>query len=259
MKSFDITTILGLLFSIIVVYIAIYMGGNVLGFIDIRSLLIVILGTIFITSACFTWNDLKNLPKIIRRAITYKSVNIHNLVTTTIKISQFSRNNGILPLEGKLNSLSKYRFFQKGIQMLIDGFTGEEIHRLISIDINSMTERHQRSVEIVKKAAETAPSMGLIGTLIGLVQMLSNLNDPSSIGPSMAIALLTTLYGAIIAFMICSPIYSKLEHTAKEEKLVAEISLHGLLSISRKENPRQLELLLNGMLSSDKQITYFKQ
>ncbi len=257
MRKFDITTIIGLLSALLLIYAAIYMGGNALGFIDLRSLFVVLLGTIAITAACFTWNDLRVLPKIIKRALTYKSMNVNELARATLKISQLARNGGFLALENHIHTIIKHRFFCKGISMLIDNLSTKEVQEIISADMNSMSERHNKSAEIIKKAGETAPSMGLIGTLIGLVQMLGNLDDPSSIGPSMAVALLTTLYGAIIAFVICSPIITKLESIAKEERLAAEISLYALVSIGKAENPRQLEILLNSILPPDNQVRYF--
>jgi chemotaxis protein MotA len=118
-------------------------------------------------------------------------------------------------------------------------------------------QRHHKSASVLKKAAEFAPAMGLIGTLIGLVQMLGNLDDPASIGPSMAVALLTTFYGAVLANMVFSPMASKLERNSGEEAIVNSIYVMGASSIGRQENPRRLEMLLNSVLPPAKRIQYF--
>jgi chemotaxis protein MotA len=124
-------------------------------------------------------------------------------------------------------------------------------------DMNATIGRHQKGANIMKKAGDIAPAMGLIGTLIGLVQMLGNLDDPSSIGPSMAVALLTTFYGAVLANMVFMPLAAKLERNSGEEELLNSVYMVGAVSIGRQENPRRLEMLINSILPPSKRVSYF--
>ncbi|MCW8835765.1 MAG: MotA/TolQ/ExbB proton channel family protein, partial [Rhodospirillales bacterium] len=134
---------------------------------------------------------------------------------------------------------------------------GEEVEAIMRQDMHATIQRHSKSTNVLRKAAEFAPAMGLIGTLIGLVQMLGNLDDPSTIGPSMAVALLTTFYGAVLANMVFMPLASKLERNSGEEALVNNVFLLGATSIGRQENPRRLEMLLNSLLPPTKRVRYF--
>ena len=133
------------------------------------------------------------------------------------------------------------------------------IERILRREVNSMTERHTKSASILRRAAEVSPAMGLIGTLVGLVQMLGRLDDPSTIGPSMAVALLTTFYGAILANMVFSPMAAKLERNSNEESLVNTIFLTAAASMGRQENPRRLEMLLNTILPPAHRLQYYTE
>ncbi len=154
----------------------------------------------------------------------------------------------MLSFEQSLPALRGNPFLTKAISMVADGFPVEEVERVMRREIDEMTGRHRKSASVLRKAAEIAPAMGLIGTLIGLVQMLGNLDDPSTIGPAMAVALMTTFYGAVLANMLFAPLAAKLERNSAEEALVYNVYLLAAVSIGRKENPRRLEMLLNALL-----------
>jgi chemotaxis protein MotA len=141
--------------------------------------------------------------------------------------------------------------------MLVDGIAVEEIERNLTFETHAMMQRHVRSTGILRRAAEVSPAMGLIGTLLGLVQMLGSLNDPESIGPAMAVALLTTLYGALLANVVFLPLASKLERNSATELLINQIYILGSTSIGRQENPRRLELVLNTILPANQRVKYF--
>ena len=141
--------------------------------------------------------------------------------------------------------------------LVVDGTQGEEVESIMRRDLNATLQRHRKGASILRKAAEFAPAMGLIGTLIGLVQMLGSLDDPSTIGPAMAVALLTTFYGAVLANMVFSPMASKLERNSTEEGTINTVYMMGASSIGRQENPRRLEMLLNCTLPPTKRIKYF--
>jgi chemotaxis protein MotA len=147
--------------------------------------------------------------------------------------------------------------FYRGMSMAIDGTPGEEIERIMQRELQATSHRNTRTVSILRKAADISPAMGLIGTLVGLVQMLGNLEDPSTIGPSMAIALLTTFYGAILANMVFTPLASKLERNSADETLINTLYVMAAASIGRQENPRRLEMLLNTVLPPDHTVDYF--
>ena len=137
------------------------------------------------------------------------------------------------------------------------GPPGGEVEAIMRRDMHSTVQRHAKSTNVLRKLGEFAPAMGLIGTLIGLVQMLGRLNDPSTIGPSMAVALLTTFYGAVLANIVFLPLAAKLERNSTEEALVNNVYLMGATSIGRQENPRRLEMLLNSLLPPSQRVQYF--
>ncbi|MCW5732260.1 MAG: MotA/TolQ/ExbB proton channel family protein, partial [Alphaproteobacteria bacterium] len=148
-------------------------------------------------------------------------------------------------------------FQRKAMQLAIDGMAPEEMERILRQDAQAIVQRHAKSVSVLRKAAEVAPAMGLIGTLVGLVQMLGNLDDPSAIGPGMALALLTTFYGAVLANMVFAPLAAKLERNSEEEALMNQIFLLAAGSIGRQENPRILETMLNGILPPQARVRIF--
>jgi chemotaxis protein MotA len=143
------------------------------------------------------------------------------------------------------------------MSMLVDGIVVEEIERNLTFETHAMMQRHVRSTGILRRAAEVSPAMGLIATLIGLVNMLGSLNNPESIGPAMAIALLGTLYGAVLANVVFLPLASKLERNSATELLINQIYILGSSSIGRQENPRRLELVLNTILPANQRVKYF--
>jgi Flagellar motor component len=154
-----------------------------------------------------------------------------------IMLAENARRNGILSLQGHLAELVDTPFFYKGIAMVVDGIPGDDVELLLQRDVQATLQRHDKAANVLRKAAEVSPAMGLIGTLIGLVQMLGNLDDPSTIGPSMAVALLTTFYGALLANMVFMPLAAKLERNSSEEALVNQIYMMGVASISRQRIP----------------------
>ena len=142
--------------------------------------------------------------------------------------------------------------------MVRDGASQEEIQNLLGREIDVQTRLHYKSAGILRRAAEVSPAMGLIGTLIGLVQMLAYLDDPTTIGPSMAVALLTTFYGAFLSTVVFSPLATKMEHNAQNDAVQKRLIINGMTSMVRKENPRRLEMIINSILPPDSRIRYFK-
>jgi chemotaxis protein MotA len=258
-KSIDLSTIIGITLSVVMVFIAISIEGSLGVFIDLPSFLIVIMGTLLITIACFSFADVGGSVSIIYNMVFFKTRDLYQTSLDIINFAESARKKTTLQeIDLELNRRKADVFFKKYIKLAIDGMAHDNLEKIISQEIISKAERNNRVVLIMKKAGETSPAMGLIGTLIGLVQMLSNLNDPSKLGPSMAIALLTTFYGAILSYMLFFPLASKIERNSREEILLQKIYLKSVLSIAKRENPRHLETVINSLLDPTKKVTYFK-
>lgn len=254
----DPSTFLGILATFGFVGAAMYLGGNLKAFVDVPSILIVGFGTLALTVACFSFSDVYKALSTTIRTVFYRSENPSESALRAIQIAEIARKKGLLELENHGNLMSHNPVLFKAVQLIVDGILPEQMEHILSIELSAMSERHTKSASVLRKCAEISPAMGLIGTLIGLVQMLGNLSDPSTIGPAMAVALLTTFYGAILAFVVFSPLASKLERNSKVELMIAEIYVRAANSIANKENPRQLEILLNSILPPSKRIQYFE-
>jgi chemotaxis protein MotA len=157
-----------------------------------------------------------------------------------VDLGSKARREGILALESDVKGVTD-EFMKKGLQMSVDGLEPQAIEEILATEIDYLKARHQVGAEVFQTMGTFAPALGMIGTLVGLVQMLQSMDDPSSIGPAMAVALLTTFYGSIMANMVCIPIAGKLKARSKEETLVKEMVVEGVLSLTRGENPRILE------------------
>lgn len=253
----DIATVLGLAAGFGLVVAAIVLGGAPLAFFDAPAVLIVVGGTLGVTMVCFSLGDLGRLPTIVFKTMFHSIPDAGKTALHMLRLSEMARKRGILELDQLLESMQYEPFMKKAIGLAVDGTPIEEIRAVLQCEIDQMAERHYRSANMLRKAAEIAPAMGLIGTLIGLVQMLGNLSDPSSIGPGLAVALLTTFYGAVLANMVFAPLASKLERNTGDEILVANICMLAAESICRKENPRRTEVLLNALLPPARRIQYF--
>ncbi len=253
----DLATVVGLLAGFALVVSAIVLGGSPATFVNVPSVLIVIGGTFAVTTACFSVSEMLQSVRVVGRTMVYARRDPAAAATQVLHLAETSRKQGVLSLQGMLESLSDEPFLHKGIMMVVDGTPGEEVETMLRRDMMATEQRHARSAGILRKAAEFSPAMGLIGTLIGLVQMLGNLDDPTTIGPSMAVALLTTFYGAVLANMVFLPLAAKLERNSAEEALINQVYMLGAASIGRQENPRRLEMMLNSVLPPARRIQYF--
>ena len=253
----DLATLLGLVIGFALVAMAILQGGSIMAFINPPSILIVVAGTFAITSVCFSLKEvIKGQGILLKTLLPSKVEDPQKASEEMLDLAQKARANGLLAIQGEVDNLSD-EFVKQGLTLAVDGTSPEVIEKVMKTDIAQMIDRHEKGAKILKKAAEVAPAMGLIGTLIGLVQMLGNLDDPSNIGPAMAVALLTTLYGAVLANMVFTPLASKLERNSGEEAIVRKVYLTSVLSIARQENPRQLEMMLNTILPPALRISVF--
>lgn len=231
----DIGTIVGIVLGFGLIANAIIMGGNAAGFIDPPSLMIVVGGTFAATLMSFPLEEFTKAMKACAKAFTSKRTMPEEVVETIIRIAEISRREGLLALERveTTNILLK-----KAMQLIADTAEPELIRSTMAIEISSMQKRHGINIAVLSKMAELGPAMGMLGTLIGLVQMLANLSDPSSLGPAMAIAILTTFYGTMIANLLFGPMAVKLQSRSAQEALNLQIIFEGAISILENNNPR---------------------
>ncbi|MBF0288294.1 MAG: MotA/TolQ/ExbB proton channel family protein [SAR324 cluster bacterium] len=248
----DLATIIGLVLTLALIVTA--MGSFVTAFIDVPSMLIVVGGTIGTLLVAHPMGVLLGIGKVFRKAIFAAPPEVDTLVATIIDFSGRARREGILSLQNA-ESETDDPFFIKGINMVVDGLENSVIETVLNTEIDFLEDRHKKGVGLFNMLAALAPAMGMIGTLVGLVIMLQNLSDPDSIGPSMAIALITTFYGAILANVIGLPVANKLELRSKEEILALQVTMEGILAIAAGDNPRIVENKLNSYLPPNERGT----
>ncbi len=224
---------------------AILIGGQVLMFVNVPSILIVFGGTLAVTFIKYPLSHTLGAVSVALKAFFHKPELPSELILKAVELATVARREGLIALEEvKLDN----EFMAKGLQFAVDGHDPEIVKRILGMEINLTIERHEVGQSIFKGMGDSAPAMGMIGTLIGLVQMMANMSDPSSIGPAMAVALLTTLYGAVIANAIALPIADKLAYRSAEEKLKRSLILEAIYGIQTGANPMVLEETLNTFL-----------
>jgi chemotaxis protein MotA len=252
----DLGTVIGLVLIIALLLGAMTMGVGVGAYIDIPSVLIVIGGSIGALMISFKPSQMKSFTKIFGKAIKPTEFNIPELIKKLVEYSSKARKEGILSLEGEVSS-EENEFLKKGLSMAIDGNEPDTIRDLLEIEIEQTNARHKVHASIFGNWSGLAGAMGMIGTLIGLVAMLLNMADPSAIGPSMAVALLTTMYGAMIGNIFGGPISNILNIRNDEETMVKEMILAGIISIQSGDAPRVLEAKLLSYLAPTDRVSQF--
>lgn len=245
----DLATLIGLLGAFGIVLYAMLSGGDIGMFVNAPSLLIVLVGSLFVVLMKFNLAQFLGAIKVAIKAFSFKLTPPEDLIEEVVALADEARKGGLLSLEGKEVS---NRFLNKGIQLLVDGHDAEVVRTLLWKDLKQTIERHERGAKIFSAMGDVAPAMGMIGTLIGLVAMLANMDDPKSIGPAMAIALLTTLYGAMFANMIALPVADKLELRRTEEGMTKAMVIDALLAIQAGQNPRIIDSMLKAYLPEGK-------
>lgn len=225
-------------------------GAAVKNYVDIPSVIIVLGGLLSATIASYSMDDLKNLGKIIKNAFVHNVTNASGIIDEIIKLANVARKEGLLALE-EYGSKAEDEFLKKGIMLIVDGTDPELVRNILETELVFLEERHSHGKSMMDTMASFGPAFGMIGTLIGLVNMLSNLSDPDSLGPQMSIALITTLYGSFLANVIFTPLAKKLSIVSKSEILVKELMIEGLLSIQAGENPRIIEEKLKTFIPPD--------
>ena len=245
----DIATLVGLLGGFGIILGAIATGGDVMLFVNTPSILIVVGGTFMVTLMQVSLGDFLGSFGIGLKAFLYKVDDPKKLIEEAVALADVARKNGLLALEGQEISNS---FMQKGVSLCVDGHDPALVQKMLTTDIDLTIRRHEVGQRMFKNMAMVAPAMGMIGTLVGLVQMLANMSDPAAIGPAMAVALLTTLYGAIIANAFAQPMADKLARASELEQVNKALILETISGIQEGMNPRVLEQMLSTYLPPKK-------
>jgi len=243
----DLATLIGLIGAFGIVITSIFLGGSAGTFVNTPSLMVVIGGTIMITMMKFSLGKFLSATSIAAKAFLHKPTSPEELIETSVELAKTARQGGLLALE---DAEVPDDFMKSGLGLLIDGHQADVVRAMLAKDLNLTLKRHADGQDIFKAIGDVGPAMGMIGTLIGLVQMLSNMDDPKQIGPAMAVALLTTLYGAILANMIALPIADKLSVRSLEENTSKSLIIDALLSIQAGQNPRVIQTMLETYLPS---------
>jgi len=244
----DIATIIGIILGFIVIISAIVAGGGWQMFIHIPSMAITIGGMLCSTLIHFSLPQFLGIFSVIKKTIVSKIPPQSELVQKMVNFAAINRRDGALALEQEIGNLDNL-FFIKGLQMLIDGQDAGDIRELMSLEIQNLQERHSTGKKILEFMGAAAPAFGMIGTLIGLVQMLRSLDSPEQIGGGMAVALLTTFYGALSANLIFLPLAGKLGIYSKTETTAMEMIVEGICSIARGENPTAVREKMQAFVS----------
>lgn len=249
----DIATIIGLVVGAVMVVFGIVSSGGVeaLGnFFDVPSIIITIGGSISSLITSYTLKDTINSLKSVGMAFKDPKLDPAEIIGKIIELSNVARKEGLLALEEVAGTLED-EFMKKGILLIVDGTEPELVRGILETELVNMDDRHRNVAGFYDTWAALGPAWGMIGTLVGLVNMLQNLTDSSTIGPNMAVALLTTLYGSMIANWFATPLASKMKAIGAQEYQMKEIVIEGLLSIQAGENPRVIEEKLKSFLSPD--------
>lgn len=241
----DLATLIGLIGAFAIVIYAMVLGGDVTLFLNMPSALIVLVGSTFTVLMKFGLTQFIGAFKVLVKAFKFKLDSPQELIEEVVELADLARKGGLLSLEGREVGNS---FLAGGIQLLVDGHDPDVVRTLLGKDLKQGEERHALGSKIFESLADVAPAMGMIGTLIGLVAMLANMNDPKTIGPAMAVALLTTLYGAMLATMFAGPMADKLNLRSSEESRMKNLVIDALLAIQSGQNPRVIEAMLKAYL-----------
>lgn len=242
----DLATLVGLIGGFAIIVFAMVLGGSVGMFVDVPSILIVLVGSLLVCMMKFSLGQFLGATKTVAKAFMFKLDSPEELIVNVKELADEARKGGLLALEGKEISND---FLKRGIGLLIDGHEADVVRNLLVKDKNQAVNRHKTGSRVWEALGDVAPAMGMIGTLIGLVAMLSNMDDPKSIGPAMAVALLTTLYGAMLANMVAIPFADKLKLRMTEESLIKSMSIDAIMAIQAGQNPRVIEMMLRNYLS----------
>jgi chemotaxis protein MotA len=256
-RRIDLATVLGLGGSFGLVIAALLLGGSLGAFWDLPSVLITIGGTIAVTTISFAWSEVTAGVRMIGGTLMSSLPDPQAVARFVVHVADAARSSGVVSLQPLIAAARHDPLLQRAMAMIVDGLPAEEVERILRTEIEADQARARAGAAVLRRAAEVAPAMGLIGTLVGLVQMLGNLSTPSAIGPAMAVALLTTFYGAVLGSMVLTPLAGKVERNADAQALNASLYMLAAASMARQENPRRLEMIVNTVLPPELRLSSF--
>ncbi len=251
----DLATAIGFLTGFGFVIWGIYQSGELITFYNFPSIVIVLGGTVAATFISFPLTKVLRTLKVVKNAFTSKNETPNRTINQIINLSNIARKEGLLALEEAGENLQD-EFLKKGILLIVDGTDPELVRNILETELTFMEDRHKEGQGMFEAMGAYAPAFGMIGTLIGLINMLKSLEDPSTVGPMMSVALITTFYGSVLANLFFIPIANKLKGRSKEEIMLKELMVEGLLSIQAGENPRIIQEKLLTFLSPELRKTF---
>jgi len=254
----DLATLIGIIAGIVCIVASIMTGGSLWSFWDISSVYITVGGGICATLISYKIGEFAKIMKVAVKVLVEKESRPQDTIKMLVELSVKARREGLLSLEAEQENI-KDEFLKQSLQLVVDGVEPEVIVDSMDLELENMKSRHDKGAGMFKTMAAQFPAWGMIGTLIGLIQLLDQLEDPSAIGPAMAVALITTFYGSVLANFICNPIATKLALKSKEEIQEKKMIIEGVLSIQAGENPRILEHKLKTFLSPKQKQDYESQ
>lgn len=249
MIKFGKSTLFGLIIGVSFVTGSIIVSGHPVLFWNLPSLFIIVGGTLGAVITAFPPKRLKTLIPVMRRAFLKEKYDTKEDIITLVKFSEISRKQGLLVLEDIVDEYTDDEFIKKGIQLIVDGADEDQLRNLLEGSTHFMKQRHKKGVAMVNMIAATAPALGLLGTYVGLIPMLNNLEDPASLGPMMALELVSSFYGAFIAYVIFSPLSKRLKIMSDEECSRREFLIEGLAAIQMGKNPKMIKEQLSAYMN----------
>lgn len=253
----DLGTVIGIVLGFGLIITAMALGVGVGPYLDIQSFLIVVGGSSASLLIAFKMEEVKQMVTVFMIAVKPPQSDIPTLIEKLVGYATDARRDGILALESKVNN-EENDFLKKGLSLAVDGNEPDIIRDLLEIETDQLDARHRSRAAMFDQFGALAGSFGMIGTLVGLVAMLVNMSDPASIGPAMAVALITTLYGAIIGNILGAPVANILLVRNTDEVLVMKIIVEGIMSIQAGDNPRTLEQKLLSFLAPKERASQFE-
>lgn len=250
----DFATLIGLVVGVICIVVSILIDGKLMSFYNVPSIFIVLGGGICSALISYRLKEMAIMLKVTVKTFLNTSRPPFEIIQELVQLSTLARREGLLALESSLENIED-DFLKNALQLIIDGTEADIVRESLELELDNMQKRHSKGQGLFKTLAALFPAWGMIGTLIGLINLLESLDDPSKIGPAMAVALITTFYGSILANFICTPIATKLGNASKEEVQLKTLTIEGVLSIQAGENPKIMEHKLKTFLSpKDKKI-----
>lgn len=250
----DLATVIGITLAVALIIGSIVIGGAPFStFIDIPSILVVGGGSLGAVLICFPLRTVMTVPAVTKKVFLNKATDYRSIIDQLVSLAETARRDGLLALESKLDQIAN-PFIKLGIQMAVDGTRPEVIENILRSEMEAVATRHKDGKNLYDQMGKYAPAYGMIGTLLGLIMMLSNMSDPSGIGKGMAVALITTLYGSVVANVVCLPFAEKLAFLNKQELLSLEIIIRGIMDIQSGENPRVIQQKLSTFLPPKQRV-----